>query len=202
MNCPSTITLRKTRPTTSIAKMTSLPSSAAVFASGSTTATMLTHPPPVGIEGLIDRLPLRLAASTELRRRLGPGLAVAGKPVGAELRADRDQRGEVGHVLDAPGLRDVDETVRVEIVAEQQRRVVVLGREEPGPSVVEQVALVDRLEPERVELFRQRRENGLTLLLVVGAERVAPEPALSRRLPRDRLPEVDRYNQTASSFVQ
>src|SRR2546421_2162125 len=182
--------------------MTSLPSSAAVFASGSTTATMLTNPPTVGIEGALERLREQLASAAELRRSLGPSLAVAREPVGTQLGAERDQRGEVGHVLHAPGFRDADETVRVEIVAEQQRRVVVLGREEPGPSVVEQVALVDRLEPERVELFRQRRENGLTLLLVVGAERVAPEPALSRRLPRDRLPEVDRYNQAASSFVQ
>ena len=202
MNWPSAITPTKTRPTTSIAVMTSLPSSAAVFASGSTTATMLTHPPTVGIEGALNRRREQLASPAELRRGLGPGLAVAREPVGTQLGAERDQRREVGHVLHASRLRDPDETVRVEIVAEQQRRVVVLGREEPGPPVVEQVALVDRLEPERVELFRQRRENGLTLLLVIGAERVAPEPALSRRLPRDRLPEVGGYNQAASSFVQ
>ena len=55
MSWPSTMTLRKIRPTTSIAMMTSLPSSAAVFASGSTKA-MLTHSAPVGFERLLDRL--------------------------------------------------------------------------------------------------------------------------------------------------
>jgi hypothetical protein len=156
----------------------------------------------VDLEGPLHRPPVGLAPLAELRRGLGPGLAVAWKPVRAKLRAERDQRGKVGHVLHASRLRDADETVRVEVVAEQQRGVVVLRREEARPAVVEQVPLVDRLEPERVELLGERREDRLALALVVGPERVAPEPALGRRLRRDRLPEIGGYNQAASSFVQ
>jgi hypothetical protein len=92
--------------------------------------------------------------------------------------------------------------VRVEVVAEQQRRVVILGREETRPAVVEEVALVDRLEPEAVELLGERGEDRLALAVVLGPERVAPEPALCRRPLRDRLPQVDGYSQPASSFVQ
>jgi hypothetical protein len=46
--------------------------------------------------------------------------------------------------------------VRVEVVAEQERRVVVGRREEPRRAVVQQVALVDRLEAEAVALLGQR----------------------------------------------
>jgi hypothetical protein len=156
----------------------------------------------VGFEGALDCLAGRLAPLAELRRRLGPGLAVSGKPVGAKLCAERDQRGEVCNVLDGSGLRHANEPVRVEVVAEQQRRVVILGREETRPAVVEEVALVDRLEPEGVELLGERGEDRLALPLVLRPECVAPEPALGRRLLRDRLPQVDGYSQPASSFVQ
>jgi hypothetical protein len=92
--------------------------------------------------------------------------------------------------------------VRVEVVAEEERRVVVGRREEPRAAVVEQVPLVDRLQAERVELLGERREDRLVLPFVLRAEGVAPEPALGRRLLRDRPPEVGGYNQAASSFVQ
>jgi hypothetical protein len=92
--------------------------------------------------------------------------------------------------------------VGVEIVAEQERRVGVTRVEETGPPVVEQVALVDRLEPERVAPLAERREDRLVVTLAVRAQRVLPDPALPRRLARDRLPEVERYDQVASSFVQ
>jgi hypothetical protein len=92
--------------------------------------------------------------------------------------------------------------VRVEVVAEQQGGVAILGREEPRCPVVEQVPLVDRLQAERVELLGERREDRLVLPFVLRAEGVAPEPALGRRLLRDRPPEVGGYNQAASSFVQ
>ena len=50
--------------------------------------------------------------------------------------------------------------MRVEVVAEQQRRVVVGRREQARPAVVDEVALVDRLEPERVARLAERREDG------------------------------------------
>jgi hypothetical protein len=92
--------------------------------------------------------------------------------------------------------------VRVEVVAEQERGVVVGGREEPRRPVVQEVALVDRLEAERVSLLRERRKDRLVLALGLRAQRVLPEGALACRLPCDRLPEPRGYNQVASSFVQ
>jgi hypothetical protein len=90
--------------------------------------------------------------------------------------------------------------VGVEVVAEQQRGVLVDRREQARTAVVEQVALVDRLEPERVALLAEPREDRLPLR--VGLQRLTPEPALVGCLPGDRLPQVQRYNQPASSFVQ
>jgi len=45
-----------------------------------------------------------------------PGGTVARRRVGSQLRAQRDQLGQVGDGLDAADLRDPDEPVRVEIV--------------------------------------------------------------------------------------
>jgi hypothetical protein len=67
---------------------------------------------------------------------------------------------------------------------------------------VEQVALVDRLEPERIPLLAEPGEDRLELTLAGRAQGLLPEPALAPRLLRDRLPEVDRYSQRARSFVQ
>ena len=131
-----------------------------------------------------------------------PRLAVAGKAVGAELCAERDQRGQVGDRLDRARLGDADEAVRVEVVAEQQSGVCVPRFEQPRPAVVEQVALVDRLEAQRVALLGERREDGLVLALALRPQRVRPKGALRRRCLRDRRPDVSSYNQPASSFVQ
>jgi hypothetical protein len=90
--------------------------------------------------------------------------------------------------------------VRVEVVPEQQRGVGVGGLEEARPAVVEQVALVDRLDAQGMPLDPERREDRLPLGL--GAQRVRPQPALLGGLPRDRLPQVGGYSQPASSFVQ
>ncbi len=141
-------------------------------------------------------------ACAEGCRRRGPNLAVARQAIRPQLGAVRDQRGQVGDGLDRPGLGDADETVRVEVVAEQERGVVVGRREQARAAVVEQVALVDRLQPQRVPLLAERREDRLGLALAGRAQGVRPERALGRRLLRDRPPEIDRYSQPASSFVQ
>jgi hypothetical protein len=114
----------------------------------------------------------------------------------------RDERGERRDRLDGARVGDADEAVRVQVVAEEQRGVLVGRREQPRAAVVEQVALVDRLQPEGVALLGERREDRLGLPFAVAAERVGPERALGRRLLRDRPPEVERYSQPASSFVQ
>jgi hypothetical protein len=142
----------------------------------------------------------RVLAAAERRGGRRPGLAVPGPAVGAELRADRDQRGQIRDRLDRSRVGDADEAVRVEVVPEQQCRVRVDRREQPRPAVVEQVALVDRLEPERVALLAECREDRLALRF--GLQRLAPEPALVGRLAGDRLPQIQRYSQPASSFVQ
>jgi hypothetical protein len=58
--------------------------------------------------------------------------------------------------------------VSVEVVPEQERRVRVGGREQPRLPVVEEVALVDRLEPEGVALLAERREDGVKLALILA----------------------------------
>jgi hypothetical protein len=98
----------------------------------------------------------RFLAFAEGRRRRRPGLAVAGKAVGPELGAARDQRREIRDCLNGPGLGDADEPVRIEVVAEQERGVVVCRREEPRRAVVQEVTLVDRLEAEGVPLLGER----------------------------------------------
>ena len=59
------------------------------------------------------------------------------------------------------------------------------GREQARRAVVDEVALVDRLEPEREPLVAERREDGLELALGLRPQRVAPERRLSPR-PRPR----------------
>jgi hypothetical protein len=144
----------------------------------------------------------RALAAAQGRCGRRPGLAVAGEAVRPQLRAERDQRRQVGDRLDRPHLRHPDEAVRVEVVAQQERGVRVGGFKEPRPAVVEDVALVDRLEPQRVALLAERREDRLDLAVTGRAKRRLPEPALAPRLLRDRLPEISGYSQPASSFVQ
>jgi hypothetical protein len=138
----------------------------------------------------------------ERRGRRRPGLAVARQLVGAQPRAERDQTGEVGDRVDGARLGDSHEAVRVEVVAQQEGGVGVRGLEQSRPPVVEQVPLVDRLQPEGVALLAQRREDGIGLTLVLRTQRGLPEPALARGFEGDRLPEARSYSQPASSFVQ
>jgi hypothetical protein len=92
--------------------------------------------------------------------------------------------------------------VGVEVVPEQQRGVRIGGREQPRAAVVEEIALVDRLQPERVALLTERREDRRELSLLFGPQRRFPEPALTGGLEGDCLPEARCYSQRASSFVQ
>jgi hypothetical protein len=73
-----------------------------------------------------------------------------------EMRASRDQLGERRDGVEVAGGGDPDEPVRVQVVAEQERDVSVRRREQARPAVVDEVALVDRLEPEREALRRER----------------------------------------------
>ena len=152
----------------------------------------------------VSRLPglARRLAPSERRRRRCPCFPVSGQAVGAQLGTERDQRREICDCLDGACFGDADEPVRVEVVAQQQTRVGVSGREQPRAPVVEEVALVDRLEPEGVAILSEAGEDRVAFALVLGPKRGLPEPALTRGLEGDRLPETRRYNQPASSFVQ
>ena len=71
--------------------------------------------------------------------------------------------------------------MRVQVVAEEQADVGVRCGEEAGLAVVGEVALVDRLEPEREPGLRERREHGHELTLVTRAKRLLPQGALVDR---------------------
>jgi hypothetical protein len=161
------------------------------------------------LERLLDRLAAepvpaetRGLTAAQGRRRGRPRLSVAGQAVGPQPGAERDQSRQVGDGLDLPGLGHADEPVGVEVVPEQERGVGIGGREQPRAAVVEEVALVDRLQPERVALLAERREDRLELSVGLRPQRGLPQPALTRSLEGDRLPEARRYSQRASSFVQ
>jgi hypothetical protein len=79
--------------------------------------------------------------------------------------------------------------VRVEVVAQEDRRVAVGGGEEPRPAVVEEIALVDGLEPEGEPAVAERGEHGDELTLVPGQKGPEPEGTLPLGLLRDRVEE-------------
>jgi hypothetical protein len=79
--------------------------------------------------------------------------------------------------------------VRVEVVAEENARVAVGRRKQPSAPVVEQIALVDRLDAEREAFIRQRREDRKLFSFRLRAKCCMPERALPLRLPGDDLPE-------------
>jgi hypothetical protein len=76
-----------------------------------------------------------------------PRLGVAVLALCPQARAERDQLGELRHRIDTPRRGDPDEPVRIQVVPEQQRELVVRGREQSRLAVVAEVALVDRLQP-------------------------------------------------------
>ena len=78
--------------------------------------------------------------------------------------------------------------MREECVPEQQRDVVVRRGEEARATVVEEVALVDRLDPEReAAILDERREDRIDLPLARRPECGVPERALRGRAGCDLL---------------
>jgi hypothetical protein len=103
------------------------------------------------LHGVVVRRP-----GAERYRGGEPCFAVAVLAFGSQTRADGDQLRELRDRADAARGRNPDEAVRVEVVAEQQRELIVLGGEETGLPVVAEVPLVDRLEPDRVRVVAQQ----------------------------------------------
>ena len=117
---------------------------------------------PKDVPGAFER------TGTEQRSRRRPGSTVAVTPVGARLRAQRDQLGEVGDGRDVTRLGDPDEPVRVQVVAEQERDLAVGRGEQARAAVVDEVALVDRLDADRMRVAGKRREDGLVRLVALS----------------------------------
>ena len=114
-------------------------------------------------------------APSEQRRGRRPRRAVAVGVVRPGLGAERDELGEIGDRVDGAGGGDEYEPVREQLVAEEERGVLVRWVEEPRAPVVEEVALVDRLEPEReARVGDEWREDRHRLARPVGAESVGP----------------------------
>jgi len=85
-----------------------------------------------------------------------PDRSVLPRALRPQLGAERDQLAHVRNGLHRSRSREADEPVRIEVVAEEEDRVVVAGREEPGTPVVDEVPLVDRLDREREPILGQR----------------------------------------------
>src|SRR5215210_7391420 len=111
------MTLTKISPVMSMPVMTFFPSVAA-----SSTATSHCSATSIGAT---------LPQSSAVSRKRGVHGAVARDRFRAHVRAQCDQLGEIVDRLDGAAFLDAHQSVRVEVVAEQQRRVAVLGREEP-----------------------------------------------------------------------
>ena len=90
---------------------------------------------------------------------------------GTQVRAERNQLGEVADRLDRAALFDPHKPVCIEVVPEEQRRVLVVRFEQARTAVVQEVPLVDRLDPERVPRFAERGEDRISFLLLARAQR-------------------------------
>src|SRR4051794_17328127 len=197
---PSSGSATSTRPVISIPKMTFLPSVAASArtSAAASTVTTLTDPPGMSRERALDRLvPCCLPRAREkLVRVLGllehalpeerdarrPDRAVVPGALSSELGAQRDQLAHVRNGLHRPRGGEADEALGVQVVAEQENRVPVAGREEARAPVMDEVALVDRLDGDCEARVGERREDPLAVACAPGAERLLPERALAFRV--------------------
>jgi hypothetical protein len=138
---------------------------------------------------LDERLRKPLFDSPEKRDRRGPRRPVARLALRAQMSAKGEELGEVGDHSHISLLGNAHETVSVEIVAEEDARVPVGRCEQASPPVVEEIALVDRLNAEREALVREGREDRKLLPFRLRPTCCTPERTLPLRLPGDRVPE-------------
>ena len=139
----------------------------------------------------------------EQRDRRGPGLSVPGPVLGTQVGAEGQELGQLRDHPHVPLGGDPDKAVGVEVIAEEDAGVAIGGREEPRPSVVQEVALVDRLDSERELLVGERGEDRELLPLFLRTERGGPESTLGARFECDRVPQRRRrQSQAASSLAQ
>jgi hypothetical protein len=84
--------------------------------------------------------------------------------------------------------------VSVEVVTEEDGDVTVGWCEETGPAVVEQIALIDRLQSDGEPCWAKRRKNRGPLPLSRRPKGGAPKRALPLSFPGDGLPERETRN--------
>lgn len=135
------------------------------------------------------RLRKPLFDSPQKRDRRRPRRTVARLPLRAQMSAEGQQLGEVGHHADVSFLGDPHETVSVEIVAEENAGIPVGRGKQASAPVVEQITLVNRFDAECEAPIRERREDRKLLSFRLRQKCSAPERTLPLRLPGDRLPE-------------
>ena len=141
-------------------------------------------------EGRVDRLVVGddrdRRSPSELDRR-HPLLPVSQDLLGPQLRTARDQLGQIRDGLHVARVGDPDEPVRVQVVAEEKRGVPIRRGEQPRASVVDEVPLVDRLEPEPEALAeRGRRTRPRAPARGAGAARLPTAGSRRRRSRRSR----------------
>jgi hypothetical protein len=147
---------------------------------------------PCRVAAVAERRPCLLeplVRSSEERHRPRPGGAVPRPPLGTKLRAQGKELGEIGDDVHLSDRGDPDESMGVEVVAEEDGDVAVGRREEAGPAVMEEITLVNGLEPDGEPFVTKRRENQRLLALSPRPEGGAPERALPLGLAGDGLPE-------------
>ena len=84
------------------------------------------------------------------RHRRKPQLIGARAALGVKLSRQRDQVGELANRLEVTERGESLQPARIQVVAGQQGELRVDCRDDPGPSVVEQVSLSNRLDQEGI----------------------------------------------------
>ena len=135
------------------------------------------------------------------RRSPGRSVATAVRPLGTQLRAQRDQLGQIGDGVDLVERRDPNESVGVQVVAEQQCIVRVRRREQSRPAEMQQVPLVDRLQAEREPLLGEREKIRSGSHSDSGSQCRPPERALLDRLVREPCQTSAEEERPAASIV-
>ena len=127
-------------------------------------------------------------------------LATRTLAVGDEQRAERDQVGELADRLEVAERDEPLQPERVEPVAGEQREVGVGARHDARLAVMEQEALVDRLD-EQLVLRRRRRSRGGRAAAIAAGERPAVAGGARRTAPRSGSPSAATSSARRSSVL-
>ena len=182
---------RKISPTISIPRMTCLPSSVAASASSDRPAPARALTARRAARSASGAVAVGRRASRAERARAPRRPTPRRRPPRrrrAAARAERDQLGEIARPPRPPALGDPDEPVRVEVVAEQQRRVAV-GAARTGAAGRSGRGSPRRSSRARARSARRRAARRPRSRSGLGPQRLAPRAGSRPRLVGDRRPE-------------